>query len=179
MLGFILGAAFIWALPRHEPPVRPIIVAPPAPKSTAAAEPRELTTIEAVFDRWSEYAVWDDDLTQVALWNGAVGDFAEFYEVLRVNRAYYFRSIPHLTNRIVRHGKPVPAECPLQFTETDEQYREWREHDRYERPAENLRPSLQIERTVPVTPQPTVDTRSTPGLTPPPQDAPVRPTPSK
>jgi hypothetical protein len=155
MLGFVLGAVFIWALPRHEPPARTIMVAAPAREQRTTA-PRELTTIEAVFDQWSDYASWDHDVTQVALWNSAVGDFAECYEVRRVNGAFYFRSLPHLTNRVIRHGKPVPAECPLRFTETEEQYREWHDHDRYERPAEVVRPTLSYEKPAQLTPQPTV-----------------------
>jgi hypothetical protein len=161
MLGFVLGAAFIWALPRHEEPPRPIVVAAPQP-ARRATEPRELTTIEAVFDRWADYAIWSQDVTQVALWNAEVGDFAEFYEVRRIGGELYFRSIPHLTNRVVRHGKPPPAECPLRFTETAEQYKEWHDQDRYERPAENIRPSLPVERTAPVTPKPSLDPQPSP-----------------
>jgi hypothetical protein len=139
MLGFILGALFVFALPRKPPTVlRPIVLAPPE-KKTITEVPR-LTTIEDVFAQWAQYAVWQDDVTQVALWNAEVGDFAEFYEIRRYERVYYFRSIPHLTSVIIRHGPRLPPECPLQFTETEEQYMEWRKNGRTERPAEMPRP---------------------------------------
>lgn len=141
MLGFLLGVVFVWALPRREPAVRTVIVREAPPEKTRPDEPPLLTTVEAVFTDWDEYAVWDNNRTQVAMWNVAVGEFAEFYEVLRVEGTYYFRSIPRLTNRVIRHGKPPPPECPLRFTETEEQYQEWRQQGRYERPAEDYRPS--------------------------------------
>ena len=41
-------------------------------------------------------------------------------EVRRIDDTLYFRSIQKLTRRIINHGKPLPSECPLKFTETDE-----------------------------------------------------------
>lgn len=161
MLGFILGALFIWALPTRVAPPRPIMVAAP-PETTRVIVPRPLTIIEAVFDKWSEYAVWDNDTTQVALWNSTADDFAEFYEIRRLDGGFYYRSIPALTNRIIRHGKAPPPECPLRFTETEEQYREWRQQGRFERPAENPRPSLSVERVAPPTPQPSLERSKAP-----------------
>lgn len=141
MLGFILGVLFIRALPHSEPPApRPIVLAPVEKKEPSSRS--RLTTVEAVFAQWSQYASWSDDVTQVALWSPEVGDFAEAYEVRRIDGVFYFRSLPHLTNRVIRHGKQPPSECPLQFTETAEQYRDWRENGRFERPAEVPRPVL-------------------------------------
>lgn len=154
MLGFLLGALFVWRLPRHEPPApRPIVVAPPEP--ARSIEPPQISTIEAVFSEWDTYAVWDNDVTQVAMWNAAVGDFAEFYEVRRIDGTYYFRTLTHLTNRVLRHGKQPPPECPLRFTETEEQYREWRTEGRVERPSEELRPKITVPRYSPPAPKPT------------------------
>lgn len=157
MLGFILGAGFVMALPRRSapPPARPITVTLQPHDSPKPAAPT-LTTIEAVFSDWATYAVWSNDKTQVAMWNAATGEFSEFYEVRRVEGNYYFRSIARLTNREIRHGKPLPAECPLRFTETEEQYREWREQ-RYERPAEVPRPNVPVPRTNPQTPPPSAE----------------------
>lgn len=138
MLGFLIGALAVYAL------MRPRGVAPPpaVPVATSAApvaEPKReaptLTTIEAVFATWGENAVWHANTTEVALWNSRDRDFTDFYEVRRVGGVNYFRSIPTLTRRVIRRGKEIP-ECPLQFTETEEQYREWKEHGRTERPAE-------------------------------------------
>jgi hypothetical protein len=138
MLGFVLGALFVVALPplKKVPPAAPV-PAPVAAAPKVASKPPQLSTIEAVFYKWGESAVWSDDTTEVALWNTETEKFDDYYEVRRLNGALYFRTIPSLTRRIINRGKPVP-ECPLQFTETEEQYREWREHGRAERqnPAE-------------------------------------------
>ena len=135
MLGFVLGALFAFTLP-------PWRKAPEAPRAAqrveftkprTPAEPKPLTVIEDVFAVWGEHAIWFNDTTEVALWNTRDKAFADFYEVRRIGDALYFRTIPGLTRRIVTHGKPL-TESPLQFTETQEQYREWLEHGRNERP---------------------------------------------
>lgn len=130
-LGFVLGALFVMAIPKPKP-------APPEVKFVELMRPKptetKLTTIEAVFAQWGDHAVWDNDITEVAYWNPGSEEFSEFYEVRRAGSALFFRSIPKLTRRVINHGKPPPTECPLQFTETEEQYREWRETGRYERP---------------------------------------------
>lgn len=136
MLGFALGAAFVAALPpfgerkltaKLEPGPRPAPAAPAAPR-----EAQPLATIEAVFAEWGEHAVWWDDITEVALWNTATKEFSDYYEVRRFGRTNYFRSIPTLTRRVLTHGKVFP-DSPLQFTETEEQYQEWKQHGRVER----------------------------------------------
>lgn len=148
MLGFLLGAAFVAALPSArktddpaEPPVSP---APPA-RPAEPREPAPLTTIEAVFSEWGPYAVWSDDTTEVSLWTMRERAFTDCYEVRRLGDVYYFRSIPTLTRRVLTHGKTLP-ECPLQFTETETQYREWLDYGRTERPA--------AEKTAPREPPP-------------------------
>ena len=138
MLGFLLGAVFVAALPplRKSPaPREPAPMRSEPPRPAASREPPLLTTIEAVFAEWGKHAVWSGDVTEVALWNIADKAFSEFYEVRRLGDGYYFRSIPRLTRRVITHGKPLP-ESPLQFTESEEQYREWLKYGRTERPAE-------------------------------------------
>ncbi|PTX92453.1 hypothetical protein [Opitutus sp. ER46] len=162
MLGFVLGALVVWALPRRAPAPapRPVVVAPPVAEPARPARPPEvpsLTTIEAVFAEWSSGAVWDDNRTEVALWNAAVGDYVEFYEVRRIEGTFYFRSIPQLTGVPLRHGKPAPPECPLRFTETEAQYREWLEHGRRERPVERVRPTVVLPPPTPPNVQPRVE----------------------
>ncbi len=136
MLGFVLGAFFVVALPplRKKAPVpeavRVEFIRPPAPR-----EPRPLSDIEGVFAIWGQHAVWSDNVTEVALWNSKERAFTDFYEVRRFGDTLYFRSITTLTRRVLTHGKPLP-ESPLQFTETEEQYREWLQHGRTERPTE-------------------------------------------
>lgn len=142
MLGFVLGALFVVALPplgdKPAPEVQVKVVEVPRP---APAEPPQLTTIEAVFAEWGGQAVWFDDTTEVALWNSERKAYSDFYEVRRVGGVHYFRTIPRLTRRILTHGKELPG-SPLQFTETEEQYQEWRQHGRTERPLErDFRPA--------------------------------------
>src|SRR4051812_35386751 len=83
MLGFVLGAVFVWALPR---PAKTVSAAPE--KAQIAAAPRtpaqvRLTTIEALFSEWGRFAVWENDLTEVAMWNIEVSQFADIFEVFR------------------------------------------------------------------------------------------------
>lgn len=169
MLGFVLGALFVVALPpsgrkvaANAPaePVRPVeFVATPAIRP---AQP--ISTLEAVFAEWGRHAVWSDDLTEVALWSSADRDFTDCYEVRRIGGTNYFRSIPGLTRRVINHGPPLP-ESPLRFTETEEQYRDWVEHGRTERPVErDLRPpaanvttparKIVVPKLVPIPPPP-------------------------
>lgn len=139
MLGFLLGAAFVAALPplrkKPAPPAEPTRTAEPA-RPTEPREPAQLTTIEAVFAEWGRHAVWSDDTTEVALWNSQDRAFTDFYEVRRYGGVFYFRTLSRLTRRIITRGKPLP-DSPLQFTETEEQYREWVNYGRTERPAES------------------------------------------
>ena len=123
MLGFVLGALFVLALPRHLPqaPVPPVPAA--APQPAVRREPLRLMTIEDVFLEWSQYAVWMNDRTEVALWNAETKDYTDCFEVLRSGSACYFRTIPRLTRQALTHG--VPEDSPLRFTETEEQRREW------------------------------------------------------
>jgi len=118
-LGFALGALFVMALPRHGD-------APPAPPPEPPAKPplpAPMTTVEAVFEAWEKYAVWNDDRTQVALWDVQSRAYSDCYEVLRVGGAYYFRSIPSLTRPVLTHG--VVPESPMEFTESAPQRAEW------------------------------------------------------
>jgi hypothetical protein len=146
MLGFVIGALFVMALPDKEkeepPPPRPAPVV--QPKAMPPRLPPPLSRIESVFAVWGRYAVWDDETTEVALWDPGEERFADYYEIRRIDGVLYFRSIPRLTRRIIARGKPMP-ESPLQFTESEEQYRAWEERDRRENPFERLwRPAEKV-----------------------------------
>ena len=174
MLGFVLGAAFVLALPpwRKQPAPAPAPVAAPVEPAPPAGprDPPLLTTIEALFAEEEKFAVWSDDITEVALWNKEDKGFTEFYEVRRSGAARYFRSIPMLTRRVIERGKPRPG-SPLQFTESEEQYRDWYQHGRSERvPLLDFRPVNRAAPTTPARPTPTV----VPKL-PPPELAPIAP----
>jgi len=148
MLGFLLGVLTVIALPplRKSPPA--LSVEPSGvesqPTRKGLVEPPQLMTIEAVFAQWGQYAVWFDGTTEVALWNSQRESYGDFFEVRRFGSAYYFRTLPELTRRIIKRGKPMP-DSPLEFTETEEQYQEWRQHGRNERPGESEpRPPLRF-----------------------------------
>jgi len=171
MVGFLLGAAFVWNFKRDGDKN---VVAAPLPSArtewpkSVLVPPSPLTTIEAVFADWGQHAVWENGVTELALWRSETKNFSEFYEVRKVGDVPYFRSIPKLTRLVIHHGVPLPN-SPLQFTETEEQYREWLEHGRFERkPAATLPPSLfgpaliSSGEVVPPTPTP-----SMPRITPP------------
>lgn len=82
MLGFILGALFIWLLPRSKnEPVTALNSSVPAatPETKPQVAPRKVTNIEAVFSEWGQYAIWEDNRTEVAMWNPETGSYADFY----------------------------------------------------------------------------------------------------
>lgn len=112
-LGFVLGALFVLALPSRDE--KPAGGPPPAPEpSPVRLERPALTEIEAVFADWGESAIWQNDVTEVALWDTARRSYSLFYEVVRHEGAHYFRSIPRLTRPILTEG--VPTNTPLQYT---------------------------------------------------------------
>ena len=118
LLGFVLGALVVWTLPREAAPSG----APPKTTVVRLERPKS-TDIEAVFAAWGQYAVWDRDLTEVALWDVDLKSYSLFYEILRRGDAFYFRSIPKLTRPILSHG--VHVQSPLLYTETEEMRQEW------------------------------------------------------
>lgn len=132
-LGFVLGALFVYTLPREEKPAGPAL-SPDAPTRVVQLERPKLTEVEAVFAEWERYAVWKNNLTQIVLWDTEKRSFSIYYEVLRQNGDFYFRSIPQLTRPLLTRG--VPAEAPLQFAETEESRRAWIEHGQFEPRAE-------------------------------------------
>jgi hypothetical protein len=116
MLGFALGAFFVWALPEPEkkPPPTPAPVERAPERTMPASRLPRLTDVEAVFAQWDRYAIWDDDATEVAYWNEETKSFSNFFEVLRIGDRLFFRSIPKLTRPLIKRG--VEAHSPLLFT---------------------------------------------------------------
>jgi hypothetical protein len=112
-LGFALGALFVIALPRHSGPDAPE-PAPPEPVLRAVT-PSRVSTIEAVFSDWGKFAQWNGSMTEIGLWNPETKSYSDFFEVVRMGDALYFRSIPGLTRAVTKTEAPI--ECPLEFAE--------------------------------------------------------------
>jgi len=163
-LGFALGALFVMALPRPRELARPAAPAP-APALRPAPAP-QLTTIEAVFEQWQQYAVWSGETTQVAMWNSVTQGYSDCYEVLRVGDNLYFRSIPALTRPILTHG--VVPESPLQFTESAAARQQWLgdvRQENWRQFSQGVHDSLAPARATPAVPVPAV---APPAAEPPP-----------
>jgi len=140
MLGFVLGAAFVWLLPktaggrgglgREEPPAkaaakpagaqpaRPAAAAPVAAKPA----PRQLSVVEAVFEEHGKNAIWDRNRTEVAVWNSDKAAFCDYYEAYRDEGTVWFRSIPVLTRPLL--ALAGRSDVPIVFTETEEMRKE-------------------------------------------------------
>lgn len=132
-LGFVLGALFVWALPSPdttpaEPP--PVRIPLDAPAPVTRSGPTQLSDVEVVFAEWGQYAIWEHDLSEVALWDTETKQFSRYYEVLRSRDNHYFRSIDHLTRPILTHG--VKVNGPLLYTETEAMREEWLQEKRQE-----------------------------------------------
>ena len=127
--GFVLGALFVWLLPQPEPQVIEVPVKSETALPLVATRTRpDFSQLEAVFDGWGRYAVWENDLTEVALWDIETKQYSRFYEVLRNGDVFYFRSITGLTRPVLTHGVKVNA--PLLFTEPEASRQEWlKQHD--------------------------------------------------
>jgi hypothetical protein len=132
-LGFILGALFVWTLPREDKRAAAALSSQ-APLQVVQLERPKLTEVEAVFAEWERYAVWKNNITQVAMWDTEKRTYSICYEVLRHGGEHYFRSIPQLTRPVLTRG--VPENAPLQFAETEESRRAWIEHGQFEPRAE-------------------------------------------
>jgi hypothetical protein len=160
MLGFLLGALFVLAVrpPAPKPAPGPAPVAAEPAKPSAPRDPPPLSKIEIIFEKFGEGAVWSDNTTEVAMWDTTEERYADFYEVRRIDGKLYFRSIPQLTRRIIKRGK-VESNALLQFTETEEQFREWEQYGRTERPVEWMwkKPERSPGMTVPPTTAPKME----------------------
>lgn len=136
LLGFLLGALFVWTLPSEDKTAESLSgVNPP---QVVQLERPKLSDVEAVFAEWERFAVWKNNISQVAMWDTEKRSYSIFYEVLREGDGYYFRSIPQLTRPVLMRG--VPDNAPLQFAETEESRRAWIEHGQYEASSESSKP---------------------------------------
>lgn len=127
MLGFVVGGLFVLLL-RREYISREVAEPVSIVTSADALKPQvrqksltelkgmpSLTAIENVWAVWGHHAIWEDDITEVALWNTEYGEFSDFFEVVRRGDHVFFRSIPRLTRPTVDRG--LGKHSPLQFTQ--------------------------------------------------------------
>ena len=124
LLGFVLGALFILAMPsRQKPAAEPAPVQAPKPEPLPPPNPGRFEAVETVFEAWSQYAVWQNERTEICVYDPDLNRFAECYEVLRSGDQMYYRSIPALTRPVLTHG--VPPNSPVEFTEPSEVRTQW------------------------------------------------------
>src|SRR4051812_22109064 len=84
------------------------VVVPPEPMVntiTRIQDKPSLTSIEAIFTQSSNSAIWDGNVTEFEMWNQATGKFTDYFEVVRSEGLYYFRSIPQLTRPLYEPEK--------------------------------------------------------------------------
>ncbi len=133
-LGFAAGLGFGWMAFNPETPRRSPPLAHPGVAETPPDLPKDAGTLGAVeqtFQRWGGYAVWKNDVTEIALWSVRRRRFADFYEVRRSGGKFYFRTLAQLTRPLIDHG--ARSNLPIQFTEPqaarDEFYRAHPDYD--------------------------------------------------
>jgi hypothetical protein len=138
-LGFSAGLAFGW-MAFHEETKLPPPASPPLPGARDAIAPDRveipvdagtLRAVEQMFNRWGGYAVWENDVTEIAAWDPRRKRHSDFYEVRRHEGKFYFRSLRTLTRPIIDHG--VSTTMPVAFTEPQEAREKfYREHPDYD-----------------------------------------------
>jgi hypothetical protein len=131
MVGFVVGVLTMWAFrsgkKQPEPAPVAVVVASPTALEMMADEPNPTTiegrpsleVVEALFEELSAYAFWSDDRTEIAVWNGKTLSFSDYFEVLRGEQGWYFRSMTRFS-RLPLEGYG-PEASPILFTETSEQ----------------------------------------------------------
>jgi hypothetical protein len=122
-VGFVLGALVGWTVREPKPvssePARVIEVVKLEPR------PNKIATVEAIFEQWRHLAAWrDDDTTEIAIWNPDTNAFSEYYEVRRIGDAFYFRTIPRLTRKLVNYSAELPSSAPIKFAGVENAPRE-------------------------------------------------------
>jgi hypothetical protein len=129
MAGFVVGVLTMWLF-RSSPEPPPVAAEAPAveaaeedpeptaesPGSGSGALPMHL--VGAIWEEYRPYAFWNEDKTQIGVWNSETFGFTDRYEVLRGEEYDYFRPIESFT-RLTLPGYG-PENSPILFTETAE-----------------------------------------------------------
>jgi hypothetical protein len=126
MVGFVLGCVSAYVADheiekrRAQPPVEPpVIVNPPdsAPAVPTSAMRLSQNEVDAIFRQFAERAVWENDITEVAVWNPVMQKFTDLVEVMRSGEYFYYRPIQRLTRPLISN-EPEPGVLVL-FTEPE------------------------------------------------------------
>lgn len=156
MVGFAAGVLVVLAvqneLDRRQRESEPPKVRKTQPEKVPASnimtlkDRPSLMAVEAVFEQEADQAVWENDLTEIAVWNEATARYSDCFEVARYLGSYYFRSISRLTRPLI--DEPVGPNTLIVFTEPESRRKERlaREH------AGGLKPSQLMDTTVPRVP---------------------------
>jgi hypothetical protein len=129
MVGFVVGCVFAYAvdqeIERRRSTPAPLSRPDPTPAHSVPAPPRtpaahlSLHEIEAIFEKFADRAVWENDLTQVAVWNPQAQKFSDFVEVVRSGEYFAYRTLTRLTRPLI--SNEPEAGVLMLFTETDAQ----------------------------------------------------------
>lgn len=133
MLGFVVGVITMWLFRSAPDPVAVPVAAPAAAEAEVEEEADAIAgeraapaggalsmeIVAALWDEYRAYAFWNEDKTQIAVWNSEQLGFTDRYEVLRTLEADYFRPIETFT-RLTLPGYG-PENSPILYTETAEQ----------------------------------------------------------
>jgi hypothetical protein len=127
MVGFVVGCVFAYVAereidkrrvkpPAEPPPVATRPVEPPPPAQVSAMR-LSLNEVDAIFRQFTAGAVWENDITEVAVWNPVTKKFSDLVEVMRSGEYFYYRPITRLTRPLISN-EPEPGVLLL-FTETE------------------------------------------------------------
>ena len=116
--GFAVGLGLGWQMFHSEAPapVPPVAGPKPEVRTVLRRDAGTLKDVEQVFGRWGGYVVWENDVTEIAVWSVQDQRYDDYYEVRRSGGEFYFRSLARLTRPVIDHG--VRAMSPIEFTET-------------------------------------------------------------
>lgn len=130
LIGFVVGCLVAHSAIRYydahwaskpAPVIEPVKPPTAAEKAERAKKNRpDLWLVEALFEQRAPEVVWQDNLTEIVLWNEATNDFKDGVEVLRRGDKFYYRSIDQLTRHVIEGSDMFNGERgAIVFTETE------------------------------------------------------------
>ncbi len=128
MVGFIVGCLAAYVAEREiekrsgdaAPPPATTAPAPavrtPPPEAPVALRLSQ-NEVDAIFTQNEGDAVWENDITEVVIFNSRTGKFSDMVEVMRSGPYYYYRPITKLTRPLITAD--APGGTLILFTETE------------------------------------------------------------